>query len=576
MARYTVGESIFGPRRGSQSNLFVTLVIIFDDNIVSHFMWQWIALKQKAQALFVVEALKARKVTLWEAFTAFDFDNNGILSPSEFYGALNWLGVPDLTAEDVVDFIESIDKNRDGMIDYKEYTDMLKGAEETEVVEHDACEDSATVERAPLPKIEPYGAEELREIMVRRKQAELARLREERLRRQAYKDTLDMKVFEEELEASKQRIGGANPVLTTAIVGIADATLDSSVVEASTTLTNFKFYSNQLPLRCSISGKSSFLPIFCGTAADRPVKVLGCPKKHALSSYSYYWQTCTICKKQNTAWACWQCNYFVCALCFDSDKKAKEQEKRDPSKNPTFFRCANGSTMTIQIPAGGGANASTGEYTISLEARFEKLPAKGNLQSLLRFSTADTIQTRRVHKTNVFLDSQGSVVGRADLTAAKDESSAAVIKPGKWVVISVVVRPKAGLLTSFINGRLCYESVGLDASDLQLQHKIVIFGGGKQAHSRGGDIRSFHIHGAALSGAGVMAAFVAVANASPSLGGRITRVQACFRGFRYRRQRQAKLDAELASEASISTFIDTLKEEDTKGDCETFPSTDSS
>ncbi len=43
--------------------------------------------------MFVVEALKARDITLWEAFTALDSDSNGVLSPSEFYGALKWLEV---------------------------------------------------------------------------------------------------------------------------------------------------------------------------------------------------------------------------------------------------------------------------------------------------------------------------------------------------------------------------------------------------------------------------------------------------------------------------------------------------
>jgi Ca2+-binding EF-hand superfamily protein len=97
---------------------------------------QWISLKQRAQAVFVVEALKARDITLWEAFTAFDSDSNGVLSPSEFYGALKWLEVrtpfppcivkwghigfpsqvPALTADDVADFIEAIDTNRDGLV----------------------------------------------------------------------------------------------------------------------------------------------------------------------------------------------------------------------------------------------------------------------------------------------------------------------------------------------------------------------------------------------------------------------------------------------------------------------------
>ena len=87
---------------------------------------QWIALKQRAQAIYVVEALKARKLTLWEAFTAIDYDSNGSLSPSEFYGALVWLQVPQLTVEDVADFIDSVDTNRNGMVDYKEYMDLLE------------------------------------------------------------------------------------------------------------------------------------------------------------------------------------------------------------------------------------------------------------------------------------------------------------------------------------------------------------------------------------------------------------------------------------------------------------------
>jgi hypothetical protein len=54
---------------------------------------EWIALKQRAQASFVREALIYRKISFWEAFTAIDYDNNGMLSPAEFYGALVWLQV---------------------------------------------------------------------------------------------------------------------------------------------------------------------------------------------------------------------------------------------------------------------------------------------------------------------------------------------------------------------------------------------------------------------------------------------------------------------------------------------------
>ena len=54
---------------------------------------EWIALKQRAQSSYVRESLFAKKISFWEAFTAIDYDNNGVLSPAEFYGALMWLQV---------------------------------------------------------------------------------------------------------------------------------------------------------------------------------------------------------------------------------------------------------------------------------------------------------------------------------------------------------------------------------------------------------------------------------------------------------------------------------------------------
>lgn len=56
---------------------------------------EWIALKQRSQASYVRESLVSRKISFWEAFTAIDYDNNGVLSPAEFYGALIWLQVCD-------------------------------------------------------------------------------------------------------------------------------------------------------------------------------------------------------------------------------------------------------------------------------------------------------------------------------------------------------------------------------------------------------------------------------------------------------------------------------------------------
>jgi hypothetical protein len=544
---------------------------------------QWISLKQKAQAIFVIEALKARNLTLWEAFTAFDYDNNGVLSPPEFYGALVWLGVPNLTAEDVVDFIEAVDKNRDGLIDYKEYMEMLAGAEESEDTRVTSSEgpngDSDVVDRTPIAKVEPFGAEELRDIMIRRRQADMARLKEERIRKQAYKDALDVKVFEEELEASKKRKGGANPlvykspdfrnansvddvssgVLETIVDGSSTNTADNSI-RCPLMITDFKFSTNQLPLRCALTGKSTFYPIHTGTLADRAVKPMRCQKNHVFSQYNYYWACCELCRKQNTAWACWCCSYFVCSVCYDGDRKGKESERRDPSKHPTFLRCFNGCSFTLQIPSAGGADNMSGDFTLTLEMRIEKLPPKSSLQSLLRFTVPDISQARRVHRASVFLNSDGFVVCRAlpNDTATGDNSMKILLN--KWNIVSIVVQPVQGTVRTYINGWLCNIATELETADLRLHHKLMIFGGGKQAQSRGGDIRRIQICNSALMPTEIMTVFIAMASDNPGLGARLGIVQALYRGFHHRKvmrdREQAEKEAEIIAQEAENLVPD--------------------
>ncbi len=72
-------------------------------------------------------------------------------------------------------------------------------------------------------------------MMVRRKQQEQEeqqRKVEEHLRRQEFKDQLDAKVFEEQLEATKQCKGGANPAVISTHDGVRT--------------TDFKFSTNQV------------------------------------------------------------------------------------------------------------------------------------------------------------------------------------------------------------------------------------------------------------------------------------------------------------------------------------------
>ena len=528
-------------------------------------------LKQKAQAVFVREALKAKKLSLWEAFTAFDNDNNGLLSPAEFYGALIWLKVPDLTTDDVVDFLEAADTNRDGVIDYKEYVDMINPpgssdplldqfGEDVKNLESLCSEEQSDRPARQLEKVEPYGGEQLREVIVHRRQTELLRLREERAHLAAYKEALDIKVFEEELLQSRKRKGGANPLVSTVNIPNCDKEIRQI---------DYKMFTNQLPLRLVPSGKNVFYPIFIGTAANAPVKPMDCPKKHGLFACNYSWMTCTNCRGRGIHYVCksW-CGFYLCSACYDGDRRAKEADRVNPAKHPTFLRCYNGCSFTVQIPAAPSVPVVDGEeskgenviaevleddldFSVTLDIRVEKLPPKGHTLSLLRFSVPGMIPSRKKNTTNVFVDSNGRVIctfptekgypvsstvhnvlvtapGPTSDTIALEAGSSSVddkgksspseasklpaitpevrkelpvvIRPSTWHIITVSVKPKVGSMCSFVDDNLChvYNGKNADVNNLKLQHKLTVLGGGRLAEARGADIRRLVIHDKAL------------------------------------------------------------------------------
>ena len=237
--------------------------------------------------------------------------------------------------------------------------------------------------------------------MVMRKQLDQARQKEERLRLQAYKEALDIKVFEEELQASRSRKGGANPVIEMTLPPL--LTLSPSIADADVTdgesnkvrLTNFKFCSNQHPLRFTAHGKNAFVPVFIGTAADKPVKPLICPNKKGdyFDTISFYsWMDCSMCKARGVQFCCRCCYQYICSGCFEGDRRAKELDKADPAKHETYLKCSNSCNFTLQIPTTGGADPTTGDFTMTLQVRFDKLPPAGQVQSLIRFSVPDVAQ----------------------------------------------------------------------------------------------------------------------------------------------------------------------------------------
>jgi len=55
-----------------------------------------------------------------DAFRAFDSDRNGLLSPQELYGGLDWLDVK-ISSTDVMDLVRRIDSDGDGLITFNDF-----------------------------------------------------------------------------------------------------------------------------------------------------------------------------------------------------------------------------------------------------------------------------------------------------------------------------------------------------------------------------------------------------------------------------------------------------------------------
>ena len=218
-----------------------------------------------------------------------------------------------LAPDDVVDFLEAGDTNRDGLLDYKEYMDLLAEGEDEEDEEEQKASSSVSSSvsvsvslsaaaekegqalsrsgsstdeqrmKLKVEKVQPYGADEVREVILRRRREELERQREERARREVYQEELDRKIFEEELLAQGKK-GGANPKKSRRKV---DEDTGELIQPAST---DFFFATNSSPLRTVITGPKTgaiFKPLDLEKRRRlASKKELTCPKKHKLEKMS--------------------------------------------------------------------------------------------------------------------------------------------------------------------------------------------------------------------------------------------------------------------------------------------------
>lgn len=449
---------------------------------------QWLDLKNKAQAVFVREAIKKKNLTLWEAFNKFDYNSSGRLNPPEFYGALRYLEVPGLTVEDAADFIDSADVDRDGIIQYNEYMDMLTLPDEPpdtddstgNVEEHQAASRNLSL----LEKVPPYGAESIREVLVQRKKTAQAMQKKELQRLQEYKDALDLQIYEEELRMK------SNPRCYSGPCAGHSSDKDIGCVE-------YSFCARELPLRFAPTGHYEFVPILRSHVAQ----VVKCTSGHVLVEnddiyFSYFNSvSCHYCRKKiaypDKFMRCGKtCSHYVCTSCFHGQNQYMEQELNSPSKNPSYLHCNPGCSFFVQVPVANRTDPDDGSFTVSFDLRVEHLPPGNALHSLLRFTPPSATPTGRAHRASVYLNSKGAVLaGKGQCVPVEEGVTCVGVQAGVWCVVTVCVSPLLGEIHTYINDSHCHHCVGINGVDLKLHHKLAVLGGGKRAEDRGGDLQ---------------------------------------------------------------------------------------
>jgi hypothetical protein len=159
-------------------------------------------LHQKTLGLCMRRDLEKRELHLADAFIAMNASHSGQLSADEVWGALRFCGMPDVTAEEVLDFIQVADTHHEGTIQYPDFLALLTGSNEIEDDEDDAPgkggQDAA--KKRHLPTVVPHGGDELRQLRAAREK-QRRREEEEASKAMATED----KRIREEIEAEQMK-----------------------------------------------------------------------------------------------------------------------------------------------------------------------------------------------------------------------------------------------------------------------------------------------------------------------------------------------------------------------------------
>jgi hypothetical protein len=88
---------------------------------------EYYLLQHRAMIARIQSLLRSRGILAADAFRIFDSSRNGVLSCSELYGGLEWLGL-ELTPAQIYDLVNTLDSDRDGLVTQDEFVHAFHDA----------------------------------------------------------------------------------------------------------------------------------------------------------------------------------------------------------------------------------------------------------------------------------------------------------------------------------------------------------------------------------------------------------------------------------------------------------------
>ena len=87
---------------------------------------EYVLLHLRMLALRVKELVKLKEMQPYDAFQLFDFGKVGVLSPGNVMAAFQWLGMMEVTHDDVIDYVAMSNTKGEWTIAYSEWLDMMR------------------------------------------------------------------------------------------------------------------------------------------------------------------------------------------------------------------------------------------------------------------------------------------------------------------------------------------------------------------------------------------------------------------------------------------------------------------